>query len=270
MSTIIPVEQNETVEESVSVNVIQSVKHTSEPANTFISKETFRRLVKDVKDIVKNPLHSHGIYYIHNEDEILKGKALIIGPSETPYENGYYLFDFSFPINYPHSPPEVKFCTNDGRTRFNPNLYTQGKVCLSILNTWQGEQWTGCQTISSILLALCTILNNQPLLNEPGVSDKHSDCNNYNKIITYKNFEIAMLQVLTNEYTNENFSIFTHIIQSHFIEKFEHTINRLNDLCNIFPKRVKIQTTIYKMEYVLDYKGLLEKFNQVKKNFTII
>ena len=70
-----------------------------------ISKETFRRLVKDVKELVTSPLHTHGIYYIHNEDNILKGKALIIGPSDTPYENGYYLFDFEYPANYPHAPP---------------------------------------------------------------------------------------------------------------------------------------------------------------------
>jgi ubiquitin-conjugating enzyme E2 Z len=270
MSTIIPVEQN--ISEAQNISVQQVVIQSSVPAqgNTFISKDTFRRLVKDVKEIVKNPLHSHGIYYIHNEDEILKGKALIIGPSETPYENGYYLFDFSFPTNYPHSPPEVKFCTNDGRTRFNPNLYTQGKVCLSILNTWQGEQWTGCQTISSILLALCTVLNSQPLLNEPGINDKHSDFNNYNKIITYKNFDIAMLQVLTNEYTNINFPMFIHIMQSKFIENFDNTIRRLTELCNIFPKKEKIQTSVYKMEIVLDYNGLLEKFHELKKNFTNI
>ena len=39
----------------------------------FISKETFNRMLKDVKDIVMQPLHSHGIYYIHNEDDMLKG-----------------------------------------------------------------------------------------------------------------------------------------------------------------------------------------------------
>jgi len=61
-------------------------------AEMVISKDTFRRLIKDVKELVLSPLHSHGIYYIHNEADILKGKALIIWPFETTYENGYYLF----------------------------------------------------------------------------------------------------------------------------------------------------------------------------------
>ena len=232
----------------------------------IISKDTFRRLVKDAKDIIVHPLVSHGIYYIHNEDNILKGKALIIGPSETPYQNGYYLFNFKFPSNYPHSPPEVKFCTSDGQTRFNPNLYTHGKVCVSILNTWKGEQWTGCQTISSVLLALCTLLNNTPLLNEPGVTEKHKDYSVYNTIITYKNFETAMLQVLTNEYSLKNFSIFSDVIQKHFLDNFDKNIEKIHELCKNFPKKMKLETTIYKMDITIDYPGLLEKFQNVKNN----
>ena len=140
--------------------------------NTTITRETIKRLAKDVREIMKNPLEEHGIYYFHNETDMLKGQALIIGPKDTPYENGYYFFELEFPADYPHNPPAVTYCTNDGMTRFNPNLYKSGKVCISVLNTWRGEQWTGCQTISSILLVLCTILNNKPLLNEPGVRMK--------------------------------------------------------------------------------------------------
>jgi ubiquitin-protein ligase len=221
-----------------------------------ISKETFRRLVKDVKDLIVNPLHAHGIHYKHNEDNLLKGSALIIGPTETPYENGYYLFEFNFPANYPHSPPEVKFCTNDGYTRFNPNLYTQGKVCLSILNTWQGEQWTGCQTIASTLLAICSILTNKPLLNEPGINESHKDFDKYNTIITYKNFEVAMLQVLQVEVYKGPFICFTDIIKTHFTENYAKNMKRLNELLVQYPVREQMYTTIYHMNIMLDYPKL--------------
>jgi hypothetical protein len=39
---------------------------------TFISKDTVNRLLKDVKQIIKNPLTDNGIYYIHNETDIMK------------------------------------------------------------------------------------------------------------------------------------------------------------------------------------------------------
>jgi ubiquitin-protein ligase len=236
-----------------------------EPA-VVISKETFRRLIKDVKELIHQPLTSHGIYYQHNEDDFLQGKALIIGPMDTPYENGYYLFDFKFPPNYPHSPPEVKFCTHDGQTRFNPNLYVNGKVCISILNTWQGEQWTGCQTISTVLLSLCTLLHSNPLLNEPGITSRHNDILPYNTIITYKNFETAILKVLTSEYTRTHFSMFTAIIKEHFLEKFATNLARLTALNTTYPQRKKLQTTIYRMYIIIEYKELLAQFQNVKEN----
>ena len=96
------------------------------------------------------------MYICFSDSEIQHIKVLIFGPKDTPYENGYYLFKFKFPIDYPYNPPKVVYMTNDGKTRFNPNLYRNGKVCVSILNTWSGDQWTGCQTISSVLLTLCT------------------------------------------------------------------------------------------------------------------
>jgi len=54
-----------------------------------------------------------------------------------------------FPEDYPSSAPHIVFLTtNGGKTRFNPNLYSDGKVCLSILGTWRGEsgeQWSSVQ-----------------------------------------------------------------------------------------------------------------------------
>ena len=131
---------------------------TSVSKEIIITQDTVKRLVKDVKEIMKNPLTSQGIFYQHDENDMLKGYAMIVGPKDTPYEDGFYFFEFKFPTNYPFSPPNVIYNTNDGRTRFNPNLYVNGKVCISILNTWKGEQWTSCQTISSILLTLASIL----------------------------------------------------------------------------------------------------------------
>jgi baculoviral IAP repeat-containing protein 6 len=51
-------------------------------------------------------------------------KALIIGPSNTPYENGCFEFDMFLPSDYPNSPPKMQLLTtNNGQVRFNPNLY---------------------------------------------------------------------------------------------------------------------------------------------------
>ena len=99
-----------------------------------------KRLLKDIKDLELNNLQSHGIYHKVNEDNINNIKILMVGPEKTPYAYGFYFFDLTIPDEYPFKPPIVKYYTQNGYTRFNPNLYINGKVCLSILNTWSGPQ----------------------------------------------------------------------------------------------------------------------------------
>ena len=60
-----------------------------------ISKDAITRLLKDVRQMLKHPLTDNNIYYIHDDTDILKGYALIIGPSDTPYFGGYYFFEFN-------------------------------------------------------------------------------------------------------------------------------------------------------------------------------
>jgi len=163
-----------------------------------INNNTIKRIAKDVKYILNNErsLSLENIYYKHDEENIMKGYGLIIGQKNTPYGYGYYFFEFNFPDNYPFSPPLVRYLTNDGTMRFNPNLYTNGKVCLSLLNTWSGEGWTSCQTINSILLTLSIVLCENPLLNEPGVQINNNAIDKYNYLVTYKNIEFSVCKII--------------------------------------------------------------------------
>lgn len=234
--------------------------NTTTDAPVFVSKETLRRIISDIKDIRKNPLSEHGIYYEHDEADMLCGKAMIIGPKDTPYADGFYFFKLKFPTNYPHAPPKVTFCTNDGVTRFNPNLYRCGKVCLSILNTWQGDQWSGCQTLSSVLLAICTVLNNEPLLNEPGFNRSSPDFNNYNEIIKYKNIEVAILGMLNNvkDEPEHEFALFGDVMHEHF-QKYKEDIRERVEK----EKKENIEgeyicnTSVYHLSVKINYKKLL-------------
>ena len=93
----------------------------------FLSESTAKRIVFDIKDVNNNLSSKDNIYYQHSDEDLLKGYALIIGPDDTPYAYGFFLFKFEFPYDYPHSPPKVTYCTNDGIIRFHPNLYINGK-----------------------------------------------------------------------------------------------------------------------------------------------
>ena len=234
--------------------------------NVIITKEVIKRLIFDVKDLLKFPLDNEGIYYKHDEEDILKGYALIIGPKDSLYSGGYYLFTFSFPSNYPHSPPKVSFCTNDGATRFHPNMYKCGKVCLSVLNTWKGDQWTGCQSIRTILLTIVSIMDNNPLLHEPGFTKIHKDVVKFNQIIYFKNFDFTINRILTID-SGWEIIPFNDIFKEEM--KFEFTKNKENILSILEEKKkeepVVIKTGIYNMNISINWKNTYDKFLQLNK-----
>jgi baculoviral IAP repeat-containing protein 6 len=164
-------------------------------------------------------------------------KALITGPKGTPYEGGCFLFDIYFPSDYPGRAPSVKLRTTGGGTvRFNPNLYNCGKVCLSLLGTWQGEKgesWSA--EYSSILQVLVSIQSlifvDQPFYNEPGYESRPDDSqsNAYSAQIMEMTVKWAMIDQLKSppEY-------FADAIRYHFRERGEvvvATVKRWEEWC---------------------------------------
>ncbi|CAN6928950.1 unnamed protein product [Brassica oleracea] len=97
-------------------------------------------------------------------------RAVIVGAEGTPYHDGLFFFDIHFPDTYPSVPPMVHY--HSGGLRINPNLYNCGKVCLSLLGTWNGnarEQWLPQEsTMLQLLVSIqALILNQKPYFNEP-------------------------------------------------------------------------------------------------------
>lgn len=127
-----------------------------------------KRIPIEIANAQGDTMRATGIYYWFDDSNIREGKALIIGPAGTPYEACPLLFEFKLPANYPFDPPAVRFCTSDGVTRFHPNLYVEGKVCLSILGTWSGPKWSAIMNISTVLTSIQSLLDSNPITNEPG------------------------------------------------------------------------------------------------------
>jgi ubiquitin-protein ligase len=230
----------------------------------IIKTETAKRLLKDIRQIIKHPLTDNGIYYSHDENDITRGYAMIVGPSDTPYFGGYYFFLFEYPDDYPFFPPKVTFMTNDGITRFNPNLYKNGKVCISILNTWDGEKWTSCQTINSILLTLCSLLNRTPFENEPNQNNKSIDFMPYQNAITYKNIDFAICDMIRPDkfYLQPSFEQFYPFMLQHFLNNYEHILSFVKSQ----PKWITTEHVIsFDMLVVINYERLETKLIELKR-----
>jgi ubiquitin-protein ligase len=238
--------------------------------SVVITRETVKRLISDIRDLRKSPLDNEGIYYKHDESNMLLGYAYICGPPDSTYFGGNYFYKFEFPYDFPHRPPKVTFMNSDGRTRFHPNMYKSGKMCLSILNTWQGDQWTGCQSIRSILLTIVSILDDKPLLHEPGMTLHSQDFQNYNKIIQHVNFDFSINKILANKITSIKF--YTESFKDEIISQFHKNEDELTNYINKLNYAVNtkiIRTRIYNLNESINWKLVYTDFNKIKLKYKI-
>ncbi|KAI0068302.1 hypothetical protein BV25DRAFT_1911299 [Artomyces pyxidatus] len=133
---------------------------SSRPSRNFLS-----RLQKEYRALASSLPDSIIVRAYEDRSDLLR--SLIIGPENTPYEDAPFVIDWMLGPDFPQSPPVAHFLSwtnGNGRVYFgpatpvNPNLYEEGKVCLSILGTWAGdrnESWS--PTRSSLLQALVSI-----------------------------------------------------------------------------------------------------------------
>ncbi|KAF2027306.1 hypothetical protein EK21DRAFT_72251 [Setomelanomma holmii] len=102
-------------------------------------------------------------------------RVLVIGPNETPYEYAPFVIDFHLGSTYPQTPPEAFFHSwTNGNGSVNPNLYEDGKICLSLLGTWhtdeRNESWSPAKsTLLQVLVSIMgLVLVKEPYYNEAG------------------------------------------------------------------------------------------------------
>jgi ubiquitin-conjugating enzyme E2 Z len=228
---------------------------TSSASETqVVPSKNLARILRDKKRIKIQSLDDERIYVIDDQEDVMVTRACIIGPKDTPYEDGCYFFKVTFPNNYPYSPPRVTFHTNDRKVRMHPNFYTNGKVCVSIIGTWSGPGWTSCQSLSSVLLTLRSLMTPNPLWEEPGFRGEHSERNDsYNKLISHENIRIAILKMANN--TPEGFECFQNIIKTHLSENINSLLERCNERKDLDGKNL-VSPNIFGFNCDLNYTDL--------------
>ncbi|TVU17581.1 hypothetical protein EJB05_33625, partial [Eragrostis curvula] len=96
-------------------------------------------------------------------------RVAMVGAVGTPYQDGLFFFDLQLPPTYPDVPPLVHY--HSFGLKLNPNLGVSGTVCLSLLDTFEGEGvevWS--PKMSTILQVVVSIqglvLTAQPFYND--------------------------------------------------------------------------------------------------------
>nr|XP_039260761.1 ubiquitin-conjugating enzyme E2 A-like [Styela clava] len=129
-----------------------------------------KRLMRDFKRMLDDP--PEGISGAPIENNLMKWDVVIFGPAETPFEHGIFRLSMDFTEDYPNKPPSVKFISK----MFHPNVYSDGRICIDILE----NKWSPTYNVSSILTSI------QSLLDEPNPSSPA----NYQAALLYKDSRI--------------------------------------------------------------------------------
>ena len=137
------------------------------PASTFM-----RRLENEYRGLASGLPPGAAAFVFTSDPGTLR--LVLAGYPGTPYVHGLFVFDVTLPRSYPSRPPLVHYHCRVGQ-RLNPNLYAEGKVCLSLLGTWSGEEasetWQpASSTLRQLVLSLQAFVLNvpKPYFNEPG------------------------------------------------------------------------------------------------------
>ncbi|KAG6365824.1 hypothetical protein INS49_007435 [Diaporthe citri] len=133
-------------------------------------------------------------FVIFQDDNLFEFDAYIIAP-DTIYRYRLVKLHFEIPQDdYPLKPPKVKFIQHTGH-RIHPNLYVEGKVCLSILGTWSGEPWAFSMTCHAVLITIRSLLDDEPYKHEPSQNNNPD----FNRFVQYSTWKCLLLDYLAKE-----------------------------------------------------------------------
>ena len=216
-------------------NFIFNEKHRFYKNRSEITdKKSMLRIVSEISSFRKNLPNNwdSSVLMRINKTNVNMISFVIIGPKDTPYHNGIFEFHAFLPNGYPSTIPQVLInTTSGGKVRFNPNLYSCGKVCLSLLGTWSGEQgesWNSeLSTFLQVIISIQSlILVEKPYFNEPGYERTMNSpggmelSKKYNEAVRLNTIKVAMIENIKNKIDS-----FENLTVEHFKYKKDEIIN---------------------------------------------
>ena len=233
-----------------------------------------RRLNADIREYRAGPIEGTAVYQC--EDPMTRIYIAIAGPKDSAYQDGIYYFQFDFPDSYPNDPPKGKFLNwQNSKTRMHPNLYVDGKLCLSILGTWSGPSWTSAMSITTIILAIQSILDENPLKNEPGYdknskSEEHMKYHRIVQSINYRDFVIKTMESTYNPASITDFPYVDHFkdfVVAYYLNNWERVQKELLKLKELYPDIKTISTGYQACSTLVDYYKINSRWNDIYQLF---
>eukprot|EP00614_Pseudopedinella_elastica_P008684 CAMPEP_0172604406 /NCGR_PEP_ID=MMETSP1068-20121228/24651_1 /TAXON_ID=35684 /ORGANISM="Pseudopedinella elastica, Strain CCMP716" /LENGTH=172 /DNA_ID=CAMNT_0013406457 /DNA_START=102 /DNA_END=620 /DNA_ORIENTATION=+ len=132
-------------------------------------------LKKQLAEMARNPPEGVSVGLVDDANMFL-WELMIVGPSDTLYEGGFFKAELSFPPDFPNQPPEMSFKSE----MWHPNVYEDGKVCISILHPpgedafnqqeTAEERWRPILGVEQIIVSVMSMLS-EPNADSPANID---------------------------------------------------------------------------------------------------
>lgn len=193
------------------------------------------RIMKEISIVQK----SSELFIDVDEKDMTQFNVMFFGPPDSVYHHGIFIFKMKISPNYPFTVPSVTFLTGGLiNARIHPNLYKEGKVCLSILNTWGKNEWSPLLTIEKVFITIRALLDNNPIVHEPGFDKNHPSSNAYNINATY--YSLKSIIDVYGFYHNDH--PFKNIIKTYLSENKQSIIDHIDRLLKKLHLRQNLQT----------------------------
>lgn len=113
------------------------------------------RLNKELKDALEKG------WDIEPSDDLRQWDVVFRGPQAcgSPYEDGSWIVNITFPIEYPFKPPKVVFSSKI----FHPNVTEKGEICTKTIE----DDWSPRKTLLTAVLPYVESLLSAPDLGNP-------------------------------------------------------------------------------------------------------
>ena len=243
-----------------------------------IEQKKKKRLEKDYQHVNSNPIQNIWIEWpevsnLHN------AFSVVCGPEDTPYQHGFYAFDFDFSEGYPFIQPKVvynsigssipqltkfKSKTQTKTPRIHPNLYKDGYVCLSIIGTWRGEGWSPCYNIQSISVELQSLLVENPITKEPSFEEETGYISKlYRVMVTHANIRVSVMGMLKS--TPDKYISIRHKMIEYFLNHFDSYIKICDKYENHEWNKTTLVMKLYNWHEHINFNKLKQNLIKLKK-----
>jgi len=143
------------------------MKHSANKLSKSNGSAAIVKIVKDLKSIQEEPVEGVFCEFV-DESDVFEWRIFFEGPEGTPYQGGIFEARMKFPDDYPMAPPTLTILSEF----WHPNVYKDGRVCISILHSpgndpmsgeLPEERWMPTQTVSTIMLSFQSMLSDPNL-----------------------------------------------------------------------------------------------------------